>query len=227
MKVNNKTSFKDTSLHEVEWYDVDISGLSIGEDDVNYFWEVVSCTRNTLIYDAKFAQITDKNKQNILYRELKKSSAQYLKNNELNAIAYDIFISYASEEKDIYALPLYRLLHQENRHSVWLDAGQLTESAKLRLSIESVLSRCNLVIIILSDNYLYKGWTRYELYRTIEECRKRKLQVIILDSMTNNTIDKDLLHDIYDFAPEDNRFSVEHKSYLSQISDRVNNCLTK
>lgn len=72
LKIDNHTVVNNTDFSYVDWNKVDISGISISDDQVNYFWEVVNCTRNTVLYDSKFKKLDNKNIQDVIYKECKR-----------------------------------------------------------------------------------------------------------------------------------------------------------
>lgn len=71
-------------------------------------------------------------------------------------------------------------------YRVWIDDSYLDYGDKLRNSIESIIKKCKIAIVFFSENYVRKGWTRYELDRLLEEYTERNLIVILVD-MTNGT----------------------------------------
>lgn len=75
---------------------------------------------------------------------------------------YDVFISYASEDKDVIALPLAKEL-KKKRLRVWFDDFELFPGDDLRRSIEIGLGKSRYGIVILSEHFFHKGWTNYEL----------------------------------------------------------------
>jgi len=229
MKINNKTAFNQTDLRYVDWEGLDISGLSINEDDVNHFWEIVNYTRNTILYDYKFKKLENQEVQDVIYKKLRSSADKYLSQTRMNTNVPDIFISYASEQKCEYAFPIYHELSdiKENgirKHSIWIDEQQLTIGDKLRQSIESVLKYCKLVIVVFSDSYSTKGWTRYELYRIIQEYKERNLQIVILN-LTSEKIQLDLFKEICSLVPNDNQYigsdPSEAKLFVAKLAMKI------
>ena len=75
---------------------------------------------------------------------------------------YDVFISYASEDKTDIALPLAVHL----RHlglKVWLDEFELTLGDSLRRNIDRGLSQSRCGVVILSPAFFSKEWPNKEL----------------------------------------------------------------
>ena len=75
---------------------------------------------------------------------------------------YDVFISYASEDKKVIASPLAEEL-KRNGIRVWFDEFEIMPGDGLRRSIEIGMGNSKYGIVILSDNFFHKEWTNYEL----------------------------------------------------------------
>ena len=80
-----------------------------------------------------------------------------------NSLAnYDVFISHASEDKDGVVRPLAHALREEGL-KVWYDEFELKIGDSLRRKIDLGLARSKFGIVVLSNNFIKKGWTNYEL----------------------------------------------------------------
>jgi len=77
-------------------------------------------------------------------------------------IEYDVFISHASEDKDEVVRPLAHALKEEGLR-VWYDKFELRIGDSLRRKIDIGLSKSRFGIVVLSHNFIKKGWTNYEL----------------------------------------------------------------
>jgi hypothetical protein len=92
----------------------------------------------------------------------------------------DLFISHASEDKDVIARPLAMAL-RENAFRVWYDEYTLKLGDRLRRSIDEGLNRCQYGIVILSPAFFSKEWPQRELdgmfAREIDEKRTLVLPV--------------------------------------------------
>lgn len=100
---------------------------------------------------------------------LKDISSLYLGNyqepapeNENSTKGYDVFISHASEDKDSVARPLANALVKFGV-SVWYDEFELKMGDSLRRKIDNGLAHSNFGIVVISKNFINKGWTNYEL----------------------------------------------------------------
>lgn len=74
----------------------------------------------------------------------------------------DVFISYASEDRDTVARPLAELLTAFGV-SVWFDQFDLKIGDSLRRKIDEGLAGCSFGIVILSPYFFDKGWPNREL----------------------------------------------------------------
>ncbi len=75
---------------------------------------------------------------------------------------YDFFISYASEDKEDVARPLYDSLTKQGA-KVWYDEFSLTIGDHLRRSIDRGLVSSRYGIVIFSEHFFSKSWPQYEL----------------------------------------------------------------
>ncbi|RYZ90899.1 MAG: DUF1883 domain-containing protein [Proteobacteria bacterium] len=75
---------------------------------------------------------------------------------------YDVFISHASEDKDEVVRPLAIALKNEGL-SVWYDEFELKIGDSLRRKIDLGLANSKFGIVVLSKEFIRKGWTNYEL----------------------------------------------------------------
>lgn len=78
---------------------------------------------------------------------------------------YDIFISHASEDKDIIVRPLATILERLSVR-VWYDEFSLQLGDSLTASIDKGLQESRYGLVVLSKAFLNKRWTEYE-YRSL------------------------------------------------------------
>lgn len=76
--------------------------------------------------------------------------------------SYDVFISHASEDKDEVVRPLAISLQSEGL-TVWYDEFELKIGDSLRRKIDKGLANSRFGIVVLSKDFIKKGWTNYEL----------------------------------------------------------------
>ena len=75
---------------------------------------------------------------------------------------YDVFISHASEDKEEVVRPLANAL-KDRKLNVWYDEFELKIGDSLRQKIDKGVAKSKFGIIILSKNFIKKGWANYEL----------------------------------------------------------------
>ncbi|MGE6397073.1 DUF1883 domain-containing protein [Chryseobacterium scophthalmum] len=75
---------------------------------------------------------------------------------------HDVFISHASEDKDDIVRDLAIALREEGL-SVWYDEFELKIGDSLRQKIDKGLAKSRFGIVVLSRNFIKKGWTNYEM----------------------------------------------------------------
>ncbi|WP_299729221.1 toll/interleukin-1 receptor domain-containing protein [uncultured Tateyamaria sp.] len=76
--------------------------------------------------------------------------------------SWDVFISHASEDKEEIVRPLASALNAFGLR-VWYDEFTLTPGVSLIDTIDDGLARTGLGVIVLSESFLDKRWTEYEL----------------------------------------------------------------
>ena len=82
--------------------------------------------------------------------------------NQTDESEYDVFISHASEDKEPFVEELVHAL-RDREIRVWYDSLNIAWGDSLRSQIDNGLNRSTFGIVILSENYIKKGWTQYEL----------------------------------------------------------------
>ncbi len=75
---------------------------------------------------------------------------------------YDVFISHASEDKELFVKPLVGAL-QKAGYKVWYDEFTLKVGDSLRRSIDNGLINSRFGIVVFSSAFFEKNWTQYEL----------------------------------------------------------------
>jgi hypothetical protein len=82
-------------------------------------------------------------------------------------VMYDVFISYASEDREAIAYPLAQELIK-NGYNVWYDEFSISLGSSIRQSIDKGIQKSKYYIVILSKAFFNKGWTNYELDGLVE-----------------------------------------------------------
>lgn len=80
----------------------------------------------------------------------------------LGGQTWDVFISYASEDKHAIARPLRDALARRGV-TVWLDEAQMKVGHSLRRKIDEGIRSSRFGVVILSEAFFRKGWTNHEL----------------------------------------------------------------
>jgi hypothetical protein len=75
---------------------------------------------------------------------------------------YDVFISHASEDKDEVVRPLANSLRDKGIR-VWYDEFEMKIGDSLRRKIDKGLANSRFGIVVISKDFIKKGWTNYEL----------------------------------------------------------------
>ena len=77
-------------------------------------------------------------------------------------VEYDVFISYASENKEEVVAPLADALRAGGL-TVWFDDFELGIGDSLRQQIDKGIASSRFAIVVLSKAFFKKGWPKYEL----------------------------------------------------------------
>jgi len=75
---------------------------------------------------------------------------------------WDVFISHASEDKELFVRPFAMLL-QKIGVLVWYDEFELNIGDSLSRSIDKGLAKSKFGVVVISPNFIKKKWTEYEL----------------------------------------------------------------
>ncbi|MDY7091645.1 MAG: toll/interleukin-1 receptor domain-containing protein [Acidobacteriota bacterium] len=105
---------------------------------------------------------------------------------------YDLFISYASEDREFAQLLVDKLAEQSIK--VWFDRTVLKIGDSLRREIDAGLKHATFGVVILSRNYFRKKWPLYELDGLLS--REMAADRIILPIWLGVTVD-----DVLQFSP--------------------------
>ena len=95
----------------------------------------------------------------------------------MQTMKYDIFISHASEDKDLIVRPLVVML-EKLLVRVWYDEFSLNLGDSLSASIDKGLTESSFGIVVLSKSFLRKNWTDYE-YRSLLSRQMNGKRIII------------------------------------------------
>jgi hypothetical protein len=90
---------------------------------------------------------------------------------------YDLFISYASEDKE-FVRPLAKALRVQ-RLAVWFDEFELIPGTGLRESIDRGLLSSRFGLVVLSPSFFSKSWPRWELDGLVQLAHSRSEPTIL------------------------------------------------
>src|SRR5262249_3417779 len=95
---------------------------------------------------------------------------------------WDVFVSYASEDRLAVAVPLRQALEKQGLR-VWLDRGELTVGDGLREKINEGLSQSRFAVVVVSRASLAKQWPRDEwsAVLALESAGQRRLLPVMFD----------------------------------------------
>jgi hypothetical protein len=100
-------------------------------------------------------------------------------------MTFDVFISHASEDKEEFVKPLIHDL-QDYSINFWLDEFEIGWGNSIIRRLNEGLSSSKYVLILLTDNFLNKNWTKTELESALSaEITTNKL--IVLPIMVTNS----------------------------------------
>lgn len=121
-----------------------------------------------------------------LSRKIESMTPQY----QEPEVAYDLFISHASEDKEELVRPLAVALEKLGV-KVWYDEFTLKVGDSLRKSIDGGLSNSRFGTVVLSSSFFSKNWTQYELDgMTAKEMDGRKMILPIWHKVTKSEVIK-------------------------------------
>ena len=109
---------------------------------------------------------------------------------------YDVFISHASEDKEEVVRPLAHKL-QNKGLTVWYDEFEMKIGDSLRRKIDKGLANSKFGVVVLSKDFIKKGWTNYELDGIITKATTGEQ---ILLPIWHNITKKEVI----DFSPAEN-----------------------
>lgn len=113
---------------------------------------------------------------------------------------HDVFISYASEDRDSFVRPLAEAL-QRRGVRVWYDAFSLAPGDSVSAKIDAGLSGCRFGVLVLSKAFFNKKWPEKEYRALLQRAQRegRDLLIPIYYGVTNTEVAtySKLLADIY------------------------------
>lgn len=129
---------------------------------------------------------------------------------------YDVFISHASENKETVARPLAEMLGKQGLR-VWMDSSELRLGDSLRAHLDDAISKSRYGVVILSNEYMRKAWTKNELAAFFSlENRNRKAILPVRHQIGHEEVSR--------FSPMlADRLSVSTEEGLKKVADSIAN----
>ena len=138
----------DRSASLIKEQEKDAKEKSVSQDNVLKSYELKIKSLQQQMDKFQINDITESVKNNIYGQD--------------NSINYDVFISHASEDKESVVNDLVEELTKLGV-KVWYDKLCIIWGDSLRSKIDEGLRNSKYGIVILSEAYIKKGWTQYEL----------------------------------------------------------------
>ena len=180
---NTSSSLRQTKLRQIQGYQNELVRISNNKADINRkiadkrkrrtdiaiklqreeAEEAKKAAREQQeVYNDYERRIAELNTQLIQSLDSKYQTSTHLYQETDTKEEYDVFISHASEDKESFADALCEEL-QKAGIKVWYDTLSITWGDSLRSKIDNGLNRSKYGIVIISKDYIKKGWTQYEL----------------------------------------------------------------
>lgn len=138
----------DRSASLIKEQEKDAKEKSVSQDNVLKSYELKIKSLQQQMDKFQINDITESVKNNIYGQD--------------NSINYDVFISHASEDNESFVNDLVEELTKLGV-KVWYDKLCIIWGDSLRSKIDEGLRNSKYGIVILSEAYIKKGWTQYEL----------------------------------------------------------------
>lgn len=105
---------------------------------------------------------------------------------------WDVFISHASEDKELIVRPLAKQLSEVYKAKVWYDEFSLEYGDSLLDSIEKGLQNSKYGVVVFSQDFFKKIWTdhEYKSLRTKEMLLNKKVIIPVWYNITKEEISK-------------------------------------
>lgn len=134
----------------------------------------------------------------------------------LGGQTWDVFLSHASEDKAAIAIPLRDALVARGV-TVWLDKTEMKIGSSLRRKIDEGIRSSRFGVVILSKDFLAKGWTNHELDGLVANGISENRQALL-------PIWHGLTHaDVRQYSPSlSDKVALDTASYtVDEISDQI------
>lgn len=136
-----------------------IESLGNIKPKIDYINQCVDIQNNSLYKQLEISESLNSKINKLVDISLKEKMAETILNGEE---IYDVFISHASEDKELFVRPLVEKLKTLGC-KVFYDELSIKWGDSLREKIDEGLHKCKYGIVVLSPNFFAKKWTQVEL----------------------------------------------------------------
>lgn len=136
-----------------------IESLGDIKPKINYINQCVETQNNSLYKQLEMSESLNSKINKLVDISLKERISETVLNGEE---IYDVFVSHASEDKDLFVRPLVEKLKKLGC-KVFYDELSIKWGDSLREKIDEGLHKCKYGIVVLSPNFFAKKWTQVEL----------------------------------------------------------------
>lgn len=124
-----------------------------------------------------------------LWKEVSQKNPHIYKAARNCAMEFDLFISHASEDKDLLVRPLAQRLRNEG-YSIWYDEFELKLGDSISEKIDYGLAKSRFGLVVLSPAFFKKNWTKRELRGLVVRDVEEKTILPIWHNVTKNDVIK-------------------------------------
>ena len=109
------------------------------------------------------SQYTKLNNEVASFLENDNTSSPRVSSHQNNGVKrYDVFISYASEDRDAFVTRFTSILKDRYGLRIWYDEDEIVWGDNFKVKIDEGLEKAKIGVVILSKSYFRKQWTQYE-----------------------------------------------------------------
>jgi hypothetical protein len=122
---------------------------------------------------ANMSNIDEKVKKSVSKSDGTQEEGLFMDNKE-----YDVFLSHANLDKDDYARPLAERLDSSGI-TCWLDEREISWGDSITKKVNEGLQKSRFVILLLSENYIDRGWTNAEMQSAVNKQNSQGQKVVL------------------------------------------------
>lgn len=216
IKIDRNTSILNGTFENVDWSRVDVSNINISIDQTKYFLNCSKGLSSVQVYNPEYKRSGIEELQDHIFKNLCNSENIIPSSNSVSDL--DIFISYAREMED-HVSSLSGIL--KDKYEIWWD-HQIKDSDMLSEQIKLAIYSCKVAVVIFSQEYMIKGWPRYEFYELLKKASNSNfILLIVIDNVINNSpID---LSTVKDELKGENLDNIIFIDSIKDVYDQISN----